>query len=210
MPNVRSMAADHFIYRYFKLGTHPFKSISDFCDAEIIVFMRRNFPDHSWFHDNPEERIRRRRRIENWLLDQFVLSGGEPKTNHPCYLTLGKSAFLRESGAYDAEIEIPLQLFSSKNISFTYPDSFFSESLSRRRDHELYNSELNGRLFTIDEVLDLLTQNKFPQNVQMDTPYYKFDFYIEAQVWDYDILNNFMASRPAKKSIRACSQTRRR
>lgn len=101
--------------------------------------------------------------------------------------------FLREGGSFDAEIEIPLDLFSSKNISFTYPDSFFSEWLSRNKDHELYDNELNGKIFTMDEVFDLLTQNKIPEGAQMDTSYgYKFDFYIEAQVWDYDILNNYM------------------
>jgi hypothetical protein len=75
------------------------------------------------------------------------------------------------------------------NNSFTYPDSFFFVWLSRNKDHELYNQELNGRIFTIEEVLNLVTENKIPQNVQMDTAYgYKFEFYIEAQVWDWDIL----------------------
>jgi hypothetical protein len=106
------MKADHFIYRYFKLGTSPFKSILDLCDDEIILFMRENFPNHEWFHANPEKRIKSRKEIEKWLFDKFVLSGGDPKTNHPCYFTLGKSAFLRESGSFDAEIEIPLGLFS--------------------------------------------------------------------------------------------------
>jgi hypothetical protein len=190
------MKADHFIHRYFKLGTNPFKSISDLCDDEIILFMKENFPNHAWFHADPEERIKRRRRIEKWLLDEFVLSGGDPKTTNPCYFTLGKSTFLRDAGSFDAEIEIPLGLFSSKNISFTYPDSFFSEWLGRNKEHNLFNNELNGKIFTIDEVLNLLTQNKIPQNAQMDTSYgYKFEFYIEAQVWDYDILNNYMAGR---------------
>jgi hypothetical protein len=91
-------------------------------------------------------------------------------------------------------------LFSPQNISFTYPDSFFSEWLGRNREHELYNSELNGKIFTIDEILALLAQDKIPQNVQMDTAYYKFDFYIEAQVWDYDILNNFITGRDFLRS----------
>jgi hypothetical protein len=29
----------------------------------------------------------------------------------------------------------------------------------------------------------------------MDDSYYKFEFYIEAQVWDYDILDNYMVGR---------------
>ena len=45
-----------------------------------------------------------------------------------------------------SELKIPLKLFSTKNISFTYPDSFFSEWLAQNKEHELYNSELNGKL----------------------------------------------------------------
>ena len=53
-----------------------------------------------------------------------------------------------------------------------------------------------GKMFTIDQVLDLLAQNKIPQNISMDTAYgYRFEFYIEAQVWNYDILNNYMDRR---------------
>lgn len=187
------MTADHFIYRYFKLGTHPFKSISDLGDDEIVLFMSENFPDHSWFHADPKERIKRRRRIEKWLFDEFVLSGGDPKTNNPCYFTLGKSPFLRKFGFYDAEIALPLRLFSSKNISFTYPDSFFSEWLSRNKDHKLYNHEMNGKLFTMDRILDLASQNEIPQNVRIEDSFYPFEFYIEAQVWDYDILNSYVS-----------------
>jgi hypothetical protein len=190
------MDRDYHLYRYFKIGTDPFKTISDLCDDEIILFMRQNFPGHEWFHAHPEKRIANRREIETWLFDNFVLAGGEPKTRHPCYFTLGKSAFLRERGSYDAEIEIPLGLFSSKNVSFTYPDSFFSSWLGRNKDDELYNQELNGRIFTIDEVLDLLSKNKIPEDGQMDTAYgYQFEFYIEAQVWDWDVLSDYVKSR---------------
>jgi hypothetical protein len=158
--------------------------------------MRQNFPGHEWFHAYPEKRIANRREIETWLFDKFVLAGGEPKTNHPCYFTLGKSFFLKERGSYDAEMEIPLGLFSPKIISFTYPDSFFSVWLSRNKDHDLYAQELNGRIFRLEEVLNLVTENKIPENVQIDTAYgYKFEFYIEAQVWDWDILNKYAASR---------------
>jgi hypothetical protein len=187
------MTANHFIYRYFKLGTHPFKSISDLGDDEIILFMSENFPDHSWFHTDPEKRIKKRREVEKWLFDEFVLSGGDPKTIHPCYFTLGKSPFLKESGFFDSEIEVPLRLFSPKNISFTYPDSFFSDWLGRNEDHKLYTRELNGKLFTLDQILDLVSQNEIPQNVRMDDSFYPFEFYIEAQVWDYDILKRYTA-----------------
>lgn len=186
------MTAEHFLHRYYKLGTNPFKSISELSDDDKIQFMKENFPDHGWFHANPEKRISTRRTVENWLFDAFVRSGGEPKTHHPCYFTLGKSAFLRDEGFYDAEIQIPLHLFSSKNVNFTYPDSFFSHWLNHNRDHKCYNGELNGKLFTIDEILSLLNENKIPAHVRMDA-YYEFEFYIEAQVWDYDIFRHYKA-----------------
>jgi len=188
------MKTDHLIYRYYKLGMNPFKSISDLPDDEITFFMEQNFPEHRWFHANPEKRIKNRRKIEKWLYKKFVESGGNPKTNHPCYFTLGKTRFFRKFESFDgqsAEIKCPLSIFSSKNISFTYPDSFFSEWLSQNKDHKLYNKELNGKIFTLDKILNLLSLSKIPKNIQMDTPYYKYDFYIEAQVWDYDVLNNY-------------------
>jgi hypothetical protein len=189
------MKTDHFIYRYFKPGTNPLKSISDLADDEIVFFMKEHFPNHKWFHANPEKRIKNRRKIENWLYEQFIVSGGEPKTKYPCYFTLGECPFLKERYGFDkppAELKIPLNLFSNKNISFTYPDSFFSESLNQNKDHKLYNEELNGKVFTLDEVLNLLAQNKIPKNAEMETNFdYKYDFYIEAQVWDYGVLDDY-------------------
>jgi hypothetical protein len=80
-------------------------------------------------------------------------------------------------------------VFSSKNISFTYPDSFFSEWLSRNKGHALYDSELNGKVFSLEEMLVLLKNKVIPTNVYMDTPDCKFHFYVEAQVWDYNRLD---------------------
>jgi len=176
---------------------NPFKSISDFSDEEIAPFMEKYFPKHRWFHADPEGRIKTRRNIENWLHSNFISSGGKPKTNHPCYFTLEKSSFLQEFESFEGqskEIKIPLCLFSCDNISFTYPDSFFSEWLSRNKDHDLYDEELNGKIFKLKELLSLLDSGRIPNNIYMDTLNYKYHLYIEAQVWDYSILTNFQKS----------------
>ena len=188
------MKTDHFLYKYYKRGMNPFKSISVLSDDEIVIFMKQHFPKHSWFHANPKKRIAQRRKIDQWLYEGFVLSGGAPATKYPCYFTLGKSAFLRNFESFEgqsAEIEIPLSIFSCKNVSFTYPDSFFSEWLSRNRQHELYSKELSGKIFLLDEIIKLLQQDKIPMFAYMDTWNYKYEFYIEAQVWDYDVLDNY-------------------
>jgi len=88
-----------------------------------------------------------------------------------------------------AKLKIPLDTFSSKNISFTYPDSFFSDWLSRPTSHPLYNAELNSKVFPLEQILDLLRQHAIPEEVYMDSPDCHFHFYVEAQVWDYHLLN---------------------
>jgi len=181
-----------YLYRYYKEGLNPFRSTSNLNDNEIIHFMEKHFPTHSWFHANPKKRIDSRRKIESWLHHQFLLSGGKPQTKHPCYFTLGESSFLKEFGCYEGnprEVKIPLSTFSSRNISFTYPDSFFSEWLSCNKGHALYNNELNGKVFSLEKMLVLLKNKVIPNNVYMDTPLYKFHFYVEAQVWDYNLLD---------------------
>jgi hypothetical protein len=77
------MKPDHYLYRYFKVGTNPFKTISDLCDDEIISFMKQNFPGHEWFHTYPEKRIANRREIETWLFDKFVFGRRETKNKSP-------------------------------------------------------------------------------------------------------------------------------
>ncbi|MFK5913969.1 MAG: hypothetical protein QM484_06310 [Woeseiaceae bacterium] len=182
-----------YLYRYFKTGMNPFKSTSELADDEILVFMKENFPNHNWFHANPKQRIRNRRKVEKWLHEEFIKTGGDPKTEHPCYFTLGASSFLKNFESFDGEsieLKIPLNEFSSKHISFTYPDSFFSEWLSRNQSHPLFNKDLNGRVFTLDGLLELLRKDAIPIDQFMYTSSYEYQFYIEAQVWNLEDLPN--------------------
>jgi hypothetical protein len=169
----------------------PFKSTSEMQDIEILDFMKKHFPNHSWFHSNPEQRIRNRRKVEKWLYAEFIESGGDPKTRYPCYFTLGPSSFLKNFESFagqSIEIKIPLSEFSSKNISFTYPDSFFSDWLKQNNNHPLYDEQLNGKVITLDEILKIVRQGKIPIDQSMWTSKYEYPFYIEAQVWDYHLL----------------------
>jgi hypothetical protein len=185
------MQRELFLHRYYKEGLNPFRSVSELCDNEIIHFMEKHFPAHTWFHADPKERIARRRKVERWLHDEFLLLGGKPETEHPCYFTLGESSFLREFRYYEespSEVKIPVDVFSSENISFTYPDSFFSDWLSRNKSHPLYNTELNGKVFSLEQILDLLRHHVIPEDAYMESPDCHFHFYIEAQVWDYQLI----------------------
>ena len=83
-----------YLYRYYKEGLNPFRSTSNLNDNEIIHFMEKHFPAHTWFHADPKKRIDTRRKIERWLHHKFLLLGGKPQTKHPCYFTLDESLFL--------------------------------------------------------------------------------------------------------------------
>ena len=183
-----------YLHRYYKDGLQPFRSTSELSDHEILRFMETHFPEHTWFHADPLARIARRRKIESWMYREFVSLGGKPETEHPCYFTLNESPFLKEFAYYEGtprEIRIPLSAFSSTNVSFTYPDSFFSEWLDRHQSDPLYLRELNGKVLSLDEMLQLLRNKAIPENVYMNTPSGGFQFYIEAQVWDYKLLDSF-------------------
>lgn len=195
------MNFEHSLFRYYKSGMEPFNSVSTLSDAEIITFMQENFPKHRWFHSNPSKKVKRRREVEQWLYEGFVAIGGEPVTRYPCYFTLGQSTFLKAFESFEgssAEIEVPLRLFSTKNISFTYPDSFFSYWLMQHKGHELYNEKLHGRVFSLDEIKNLLAQGEFKENISMTTATHDYPFYIEAQVWNYEILHSFHPVRTIK------------
>ncbi len=195
MQTLDFLEMDLYLYRYYKNGMNPFKSTSELADDEIPFFMKRHFPSHRWFHANPEQRIKNRRKVEKWLHQEFVKSGGLPETEYPCYFTLGASSFLKNFESFDGEsieLKIPLGEFNSKSISFTYPDSFFSEWLNCNQDHPLFNKKLNGRVFILDELFDLLSQDAFPIDQSIDTPNYEYQFYLEAQVWNYgELLNKY-------------------
>lgn len=167
---------------------NPFRSISELHDSEIPVFMKQHFPNHRWFHANPEQRIRNRRKVEKWLYEEFVKIGGKPETTYPCYFTLGASPFLSKFESFEGEtveIKIPLKNFSSNEISFTYPDSFFSAWLSKNKNHPLFDKQLSGRVFTIEKLNELVSQGAIPSDQSIDIKYYEYQFYIEAQVWNY-------------------------
>jgi len=75
------MQRELFLHRYYKQGLNPFRSISDLDEREIIEFMEKEFPAHTWFHADPTKRIERRRRIERWLHNDFLWMGASRKLN---------------------------------------------------------------------------------------------------------------------------------
>jgi hypothetical protein len=179
------------LFYYYKKTLKPFRSIMELSDVEMNEFMRANLPEESVFHTNPQRYIKRRRETESWLHKAFISSGGEPQTIYPIYMTLGRASYIESQGIYTEYLQLPLSLFSEKSISFTYPDSFVSRWLAET-NNEHFNPENHGQIFTIVDLPRLLSTETAHNDAWKITER-KYDFFIEAQIWNTDPLHRFLA-----------------
>ena len=79
--------------------------------------------------------LEERRSAEKWLYSELVKKGKQPHLKSPLYFVLGEcDDFFKEggffSGASPENLQLPLSLFDSNMISFTYPDSMPSLAIA--------------------------------------------------------------------------------
>lgn len=179
---------------YFKNGTEPFLSKSEYSDKQMLTVMNTHFSGDTRFHKNPLDNIRRRRNTEKWLHEEFKRQGGKPKIRHPRYFVLGNSSYLAEYPGFNGDfttIEIPLHEINKLEISFTYPDSVVSRWLAEASGNNYYNSAYHGRLFMLDDIRKLLETYRITGEEWRKNPNRKYDFFIEAQVWTLEPLMKY-------------------
>lgn len=190
MRECKGINADYLTY-YFKRGTQPFRSLSDSTDHEMLEVMRTEFSEDHRFHKNPLDNIARRRSTEKWLKKEFIKRGGKPTEDHPRYMVLGTSTYLEEYPGFEgnySELRIPLTSFDARDISFTYPDSVVSQWLAEEKNKLYYKAEYHGKVFLLDEILALISQCEVTGEEWRCIPERKYDFFIEAQIWNLESL----------------------
>lgn len=185
-----------FLTYYYKKGTTSFQSLSVLPDSEAVPIMEALYMAGSvlWerFKD-PCQYLRARRQTEQWLYQEFIAKGGKPYETYPIYTVLGKSMWFSKAAdevtlATTAEIQIPLSIFQEGEVSFTYPDSMLTLLLAHQKDPEYYQPEYHGKLFTLSEICSIVERNGLPEegwatNLPIFLPHY-----IEAQVWNHQLL----------------------
>ena len=107
--------------------------------------------------EDPDQYLRTRRQIEQWLYQEFIAKGGAPQQSYPIYMMLGRSKWLLTAVdaatlATTAEIQVPLSLFQECDVSFTYPDSMVSFLVANQKESEYYLPDYHGKLFTLSEI----------------------------------------------------------
>jgi len=185
-----------FLTHYYKTGEPPFRSLSALADSEALriasefrnetALVYRRFKKY-------EKYWSKRRETEQWLRNEFIKKGGQPKTEYPHYMVLGESSYIHEG--YEgkcSEIRIPLSAFNKQEISFTYPDSMVSRWLEEQKHEIYYHSDYHGKVFTLPEILKLTAQYGIPEQEWKHEPDRAYDFFVEAQIWNFEPLRQYM------------------
>jgi hypothetical protein len=172
----------NFLYHYFEKERGPFLSLSNLSDNEAHkigedlkeennIFTKRNPDGQYMFY---------RRLIEDRIYSLFIENGGKPARKTPHYFIIGECHRCKSWYKGGDYIKIPIEKFDMNTVSFTYSDSFptFDPSHGDK-------SEYRQRIYTYNEILEIIKKFGFPQNVPWtdDTPYWQ-PGYVEAQVWN--------------------------
>ena len=88
-----------YLVHFYKRDGEPFQSLSALPDAEAIRIMQSLYVEGSVFWErfkDPAWYLQARRQIEQWMVAQFIAKGGAPRMQHPIYLVLGWTKWLRK------------------------------------------------------------------------------------------------------------------
>lgn len=125
--------------------------------------------------------LKLRVRTEKWLYEEFLKSGGQPKTRTPVYFTLGASEYMGTWFGHDTLcIRYHLDDIDEAEISFTLKDSMLAYISSRNEQRP------QRHLFTKSMLLEYLQ----PCVSESINAYCGRQNYIEAQVWNPDYFIN--------------------
>ena len=188
-----------YLTHYYLKGTEPFRSLSALPEDKAIRIMEQmyaEFQDSILFErfKNPAAYLKERRAAEQWVLDAFIAKGGTPQEAYPITMVLGESAWLMRHDPdpkRHAEIRIPLSAFGEGDVSFTFPDSMISHWYGAEKPGAYYLPDYHGKVFTRTEIIAIVEERGFPEdswNVPLPD---NFGAYIEAQVWNHEVLEAY-------------------
>jgi hypothetical protein len=165
------------LYHYYELSRGPFRSLTDLPLNEAMIIHQQLKKDKSLFASKrSDDYLIIRRDLEQLARDLFIGKGGKPIRSTPHYMTFGKCQWLREWYKEGQELEIDIDEFDERTISFTYGDLF---PTMRFQDGKPYR----GQIYTKEEIYKLIEEYGLPQewNGQGDKGPER---YIEVQIWD--------------------------
>ena len=186
------MKIPNYLTRYYTPGTYPLTSLNDYsleqANAIKLAHCARNNIGGYYARD---EYLIHRRKIEKWIYAQLIQKGAKPKNDVPIYMTLGESP----TGEYDicadiqrsaSEVRISIESLDLSAVTFTYPDSMYKF---------IYDDNGNKISSEMTETPHVYLYDELPQVIEKYKVYDLYEHYIEAQVWDREMLAGLLTER---------------
>jgi len=178
---LREVACPDFLCHYYEAAKGPFRSLSDLSVEEAEEILERIRREGLIFASKrPADYLTIRRELEARIRALFIQKGGRPRRATPYSMCLGACAWLLEWYQDGREIRVPLAAFDSLTVSFTYGDCF---PAMRYQDGKPYR----GQVYTMAELPEVIRLYGLPQEWNKDGKLGP-ERYIEAQVWDDELL----------------------
>jgi hypothetical protein len=98
--------------------------------------------------------------------------------------------FFQKNGFFSDEnpvkLQIPLSLFNSDMVSFTYPDSMPSLAIATDPTGrgDLYRKPIHAQVFTLEEIVEVVQEYGMPGDKWKTEEHWRYDRFIKVQVWD--------------------------
>ena len=185
-----------FLYHYYEKSIGPFMSLTALPIEEARNILLEKKAAGKIGNPDVEGFLQKRSDRDYRLRESFIAKGGNPRRTYPIYMTLGEHPQWQSAYYTPAVIKIPLSEFTRESVSFTYGDSFAIFNPQLFGDEEYWN-----KIYFADEILEIIERYGFP-------PYVEYDFkrsvypkdkhinhhlkYVEAHVWDDEILNKYL------------------
>lgn len=184
------MTIPKFLFHYYELDNGPFRNITEYGFEKAVNIQNQIL--EGWNSKRPENYIDLRFLLEKRIREQFILKGGKPNRNDPFYFTLGECDWAKSWYINPGVIKIPLTDFNPDHISFTYPDSMVSFQFYDEPKLKTYRKNCNGQIFLLSEISDLINEYGIPSEEKCKIEErLKYDKYIEAQVWDDEVIKAY-------------------
>jgi hypothetical protein len=177
---------------YYK-GDAPFRSLSAIPDGPRLSAILDGLSEETalaFARFRSESYLGERRRIEALLAERFREKGGRPALEHPIYFVVGRSSWFERHEPKVCRRTLSLDRVAPDQVSFTYGDSMVSFAIAGGcwPQGDVQPSAYHGEVFVRSELASLVQRHGLPEERHATVPAQRFDYYLEAQVWDAAVL----------------------
>jgi hypothetical protein len=127
--------------------------------------------------------LHRRLATEAWLIAERAKRLCRTRLNRAIYFFLGDFADGMDGSRPESFI-MQLAEFSPNTVTFTYSDSMASFATGTEAKHMADRREYHGRVFVLDEIIDLVDRFGLPGDRWKTDHSLRYDKFVEVQVWD--------------------------